>query len=254
MRLYQQAVGIAAGSILIFWVLHVALSRWLNMQFDIAPVAAFLAMYGTLYGITFAFTLYVVWSQFNSVQSSVRQETDVLEDIYRMTFLLSDRIAAESVARDLRGYVEAVLGSEWKDLSQGQTSLFSHDKFVALCQSLRSVPVADARDQTVFGQMLDAVNRLTRIREERLTASLTRIPSTLWNLLVFMSAALLIGFLLLMLPNPTNPALFVGTIIIALIAGSISLLLSIIKDIDNPFDGIWNVSPQPFHVLLDRMH
>jgi hypothetical protein len=60
--------------------------------------------------------------------------------------------------------------------------------------------------------------------------------------------------LLLFLLSHSNFAIFVGTIIIAVIAFSIGLLLSIIKDMDNPFVGVWNVSPQPFRVLLDKVH
>jgi len=253
MQLYKRAVVITFGSILALWVLHL-LFHWQRLQFSIEPVASFLEMYGTLYGIIFAFTLYVVWSQFNSVQSGIQQEVDLLEDIYRMTLLLSDQISAKSLALNLRNYVEALLGSEWMELSKGKTCAFSHDKFMELCYSLRSVPVTDVRDQTIYAQLLEAVNRLTRIREERLSASLTRIPKTLWLLLNFMSAVLLIGFLLLFLPSQSNFAIFVGTIIIAAIAFSIGLLLSIIKDMDNPFVGIWNVSPQPLQVLLDKMH
>lgn len=254
MRLYERAVVFTVGSVLAFWVLYVFFPRWQNLHFGIEPIASFLEMYGTLYGVTFAFALYVVWSQFNSVQSGIQQEADLLEDIYRMTLLLSDRIAVKSLAQNLRSYVEALLGSEWKELSQGKTCSFSQSKFMELCHSLRSVPVADIRNQAVFSQLLDAVNRLTRVREERVTASLTRIPETLWLLLNFMSAVLLIGFLLLFLLSHSNFAIFVGTIIIAVIAFSIGLLLSIIKDMDNPFVGVWNVSPQPFRVLLDKMH
>jgi len=254
MRLYERAVVITFGSVLTLWILHALFPHQQNLQFDIGPVASFLEMYGTLYGITFAFALYVVWSQFNSVQSGIQQEANLLEDIYRMTLLLSDQISAKSLALNLRNYVEALLGSEWKELSQGKTCAFSHNKFMELCYSLRSVPVTDVRDQAIYAQLLEAVNRLTRVREERVSASLTRIPKTLWLLLNFMSAVLLIGFLLLFLISQSNIAVFVGTIIIAFIAFSIGLLLSIIKDIDNPFVGVWNVSPQPFRVLLDKMH
>jgi len=253
MRLYKRAVVVTFGSVFTLWVLH-ALFSYQNLWFDIEPVASFLEMYGTLYGVTFAFSLYVVWSQFNSVQSGIQQEADLLEDIYRMTLLLSDRIAAKSLVQNLRSYVEAFLGSEWKELSQGRTCPFSQSKFMELCHSLRSVPVADVRDQAVFSQLLDAVNRLTRVREERVAASLTRIPETLWLLLNFMSAVLLIGFLLLFLPSQSNFAIFVSTIMMAVVAFSIGLLLSIIKDMDNPFVGVWNVSPQPFRVLLEKMH
>jgi len=254
MRLYERAVVFTLGSLSAFWVLYVLFLRWQNLHFGIEPVASFLEMYGTLYGVTFAFTLYVVWSQFNSVQSGIQQEADLLEDIYRMTLLLSDQISAKSLAQNLRNYVEALLGSEWKELSQGKTCAFSHDKFMELCYSLRSVPVTDVRDQAIYAQLLEAVNRLTRVREERVTASLTRIPETLWLLLNFMSAVLLIGFLLLFLPSQSNFAIFIGTVIIAVVAFSIGLLLSIIKDMDNPFVGVWNVSPQPFRILLDKMH
>ncbi len=252
MRLYERAVVITFGSVLTLWILHALLTNQQNLQFDIEPVASFLEMYGTLYGVTFAFALYVVWSQFNSVQSGIQQEADLLEDIYRMTLLLSDQISAKSLVLNLRNYVEALLGSEWKELSQGKTCDFSHNKFMELCYSLRSVPITDVRDQAIYAQLLEAINRLTRVREERVSASLTRIPKTLWLLLNFMSAVLLIGFLLLI--SQSNLAIFVGTIIIAFIAFSIGLLLSIIRDIDNPFVGIWNVSPQPFRVLLDKMH
>ena len=254
MRLYKRAVVVTFGSVFTLWVLHALFSYQQNLRFDIEPVASFLEMYGTLYGVTFAFSLYVVWSQFNSVQSGIQQEADLLEDIYRMTLLLSDRIAVKSLVQNLRSYVEAFLGSEWKELSQGRTCPFSQSKFMELCHSLRSVPVADVRDQAVFSQLLDAVNRLTRVREERVAASLTRIPETLWLLLNFMSAVLLIGFLLLFLPSQSNFAIFVSTIMMAIVAFSIGLLLSIIKDMDNPFVGVWNVSPQPFRVLLEKMH
>ncbi len=254
MRIWWQAIGIAVGGVIAFWVLQGILSGWLNFRFNTAPVATFLEIYGTLYGITFAFTLYVVWSQFNSVQNGVKREADVLEDIYRMTFLLSDRISAQSLAQNLREYVEAILGSEWLNLSQGRVCPFTHDKFVNLCQSLRAIPVVEARDQAVFGQMLEAMNRLTLIREERVTDSLTRIPRTLWSLLVFMSGALLLGFTLLVLPDTSNPGIFVGTLVIGLVGGSIGLLLGIVKDMDNPFAGVWNVSAHPFRLLLDKMH
>ncbi len=215
---------------------------------DLHAVNAFLSIVSVIYSVLLAFCAFVVWSQFNAVQAQTRQEADALEDIARMSELLSDGPSVQQIRRKLNAYVESVLGSEWRQLTKGAHDAFTQQRFSELCQALRTVPVVDARDQVVFGQILEAVNRLTRVREERVTMSLTRIPPTLWAALLFLSGALLVSFCLL----PFH-SLFTGALLAGLLGGGVGLLLGIVKDIDNPFQGIWNASPQPFQDLLEQL-
>ena len=67
--------------------------------------------------------------------------------------------------------------------------------------------------------------------------SASRIPRTLWNMVVFVSVVVFGGFLALGVHS-----LWLSLLMVAAVAGSITFLLSTLKDMDNPFTGVWNVS------------
>src|SRR5207247_8796716 len=70
------------------------------------------------------------------------------------------------------------------------------------------------------------------ICEDRLIVSATRLPGTLWNMVVFVSIVVFGGFLVLGVH-----ALWLSLLMVAAVAGSVTFLLSTLKDMDNPFVG-----------------
>ena len=89
-------------------------------------------------------------------------------------------------------------------LARGEESTVARDQFAALLQAVRGADVTTGKDDVVFDELLRALARVMEAREDRLIVSATRLPGTLWNMVVFVSI--------------------------------------VVKDMDNPFAGVWNVS------------
>jgi hypothetical protein len=89
--------------------------------------------------------------------------------------------------------------------------------------------------------------RQARHRDERLALSVKRMPRTL---LVFVTlTACTILFLLFLFPF-RNAAL--GGVAIAVTTLLLYLAHVVLTDLDNPFEGTWNVVAEPFEELLSK--
>ena len=90
-------------------------------------------------------------------------------------------------------------------------------------------------------------NQASRHRDERLALSAKRIPRTL--LLFVTLTAFTILFLLLLYPFHN---LAMGLIAVALAQMLLFLAHFVLTDLDNPFEGTWNASSQPFADLATK--
>jgi hypothetical protein len=232
--------GRVSGAMLVAMLLRISINTLFpaeTLQAEIHGIGAYVGVLGALYSIIVAFMIYVVWDQFNRVQTGVAQEASALEDLCRAAGFLSDRHTVSIVRATTRRYIESTSGDETRRLAQGQFSTLAEEQFDALCQVVRGVEVKTEKDEAVYSELLRALSRVSDARDERLSVSMTRIPHTLWSLVVFASCALFGGFLVLGIRS-----LPLSLAVVAAMAGSLTFLLSVIKDMDNPFTGVWNVS------------
>ncbi len=207
------------------------------LHVEVHAVGAYLAVIGALYGIIVAFLMFVVWEQFNRVQTGLGKEAAALEDLCRVATILSARDAGSRIRLAVRRYIKSTTGDEATRLARGEESAVAREQFAALSQAVRGADVTTGKDDVVFAELLRGLARVTEVRDDRLTVSTTRIPGTLWNLVVFISVVVFGGFLALGVHS-----LWLSLLMVAAVAGSITFLLSTLKDMDNPFIGVWNVS------------
>src|SRR5262249_5020491 len=194
---------------------------------DIHGVASYLEVLGGLYSITVAFLIYVVWDQFNRVQGGVSREASVLEDLCRIANFLFDRDSATRVRLAARHYMKTTAGDEPAHLAAGTMSVTAHKAFCTLTQAVRAADVKTEKDAVAYQELLSALRRASDARDDRLAVSLTRIPSTLWALVVFGSFLMVLGFLALgILSLPLAIAAC------AAVSGLIAFLLAVVRDID----------------------
>ncbi len=215
---------------------------------EIHGVAAYLDVLGALYGIVLAFIIFVVWDQFNKVQIGVNQEASGWEDFSCSIVLLTDREAVHSIKNALNQYLSDTVSDEPTKLEKLEPSTVSNESFHKLVQTVRGMKLNNPKDLALYKEILRSLERITGIRDSRLSISHSRIPGTLWSLILFVSYAILGGFLCL---GIRIPALSVLTI--SGVAGCQYFLLAVIKDMDNPFDGEWNVSYAPFSKVITRV-
>lgn len=217
------------------------------LQQDLHGVIAFLNVLSALYALIAAFMIFVVWDQFNRVQSAISHEAAALDDLLRLATFLSDRQAVAQVRGDVRDYVTATAGDEQRALAKRQTSRLSNERFSRLCATVRNIVPKCEKDEILYHQMVRCIERTGERRDERLAASATQIPATLWRLVLFVSCVLMAGILLLGLNS-----FVLSAAVAAAVAGTIAFLLSMISDMDNPFTGAWNVSYGPMMTVLTQ--
>jgi len=215
---------------------------------DIHGIGSFLGVVGGVYSIVIAFVIYVVWDQYNRVQMGLDTEGAAIEDLVRAASMLSDRAAANDVRVAAVRYLDAVAGDEALKQATVERSVVAHDLASALASRVRSVSADTGKAGAVYDEMLRCLARASDARSERLAVSSTRIPGTLWNLVLFASGALLFGFYVLGIQS-----LALSRMTIAAVAGVLVFLLSVVKDMDNPFCGAWNVTYESVRAAVARM-
>jgi hypothetical protein len=147
-----------------------------------------------------------------------------------------------------RRYLKSTAADEPQRLAVGETSESAERGLNEVCQTVRAVEAKTEKDALIYNELLQGLRRVLAMRDQRLNVSATRIPTTLWNVVLFASVVLLGGFVVLGL---RSVALSLG--VVAAVTGTVVFLISVIKDIDNPFRGVWNVTYAPLKTAAARI-
>jgi hypothetical protein len=197
----------------------------------------YLQTLGTIYAVLLAFVVFVVWTQFNDARQYVEREANELLDLFRTAGALPASHRAR-VRAALAEYVDAVLTREWPAMVCGDSKVF-HEVGTLLDRVWDSFVDFDPRgdaQSAIYGQLLARANDLSDVRANRLTTACLRVPLAL-RVFLHTGAFMTIGSMYLFAVESWGlHALMVGAM-----AGMLSHLLYIIRDLDNCFDGEWQV-------------
>ena len=201
---------------------------------------------GSIYAVILAFAIFVIWGQFTEVENGVMRECNSLNDLLRYSEYVTPDLGRE-IRKAIEGYAQRVLKHEWHALGDGCRDKRSEDLFSELVTTVIAwdlVISADSKEHAFHNRLIDIVRKAGEHRGERVTESLTRIPSTLFGFVNIIAAVLL----LLVFVYPFHQTA-VGATCIALLAVILFLANFVMRDMDNPLDGVWNISPKPFSEL-----
>jgi hypothetical protein len=194
---------------------------------------------GNIYAVMFAFVIFVIWGQFTEVENFVMRECNSLNEMLRF----SDHLDAESgrlVRRAVEDYAHRVAKSEWPALAERRRDRQTEKAFMELITAVIEMTPA-AGQEAGHQRLIEIGRRAGEHRDERIAKSMTRVPATLERLVNTMAAALLL--LVFVYPFQHWGA---GLVCFAVLATVLFLADLVMTDTDNPFQGICNVSPQPF--------
>jgi len=198
---------------------------------------------GNIYAVMYAFVIFVIWSQWTDVENFVMRECNALTDLLRFADHL-DPEAGHTIRRAVADYAQKVLKSEWRALGEHRRDKQTERTFSELMDAVIRTPPADPAADAIRQRLIGIVREAAEHRDERVTKSLTRIPATLNRLVDTMAGALL----LLVFAYPFHHWL-VGASCFTLLAVVLFLANVVMEDTDNPFNGVCNVSSQPFSDL-----
>ena len=213
---------------------------------DTGGIATLLQIIGTLYSVLYAFATYVIWGQFTAVESEILKEAGALKDLIVFSGRLKDSVR-DPVVHALKVYARAVVDTEWHVLSRCGTTEKTDKLFLEVVSAVAALKFEGDAERVIYEQLLQIANAASTHRDERLSLSVKRIPQTL--LAFVMLTAIAIQFLLFFYPFRNT---LLGLLSVAITAMLLFFAHFVVTDLDNPFEGAWNLSPVPFKELLTK--
>ena len=213
---------------------------------DAEGVGALLGIIGTLYSVVYAFATFVIWGQFAGVEDDIQKESGTLKDLIQFSRGLKEA-TRDPIVHAVRGYARVVAESEWGALSRGEDTETTDKLFAGIIGSVTEAKPADEAERAIYEQLLEIANQASAHRDERLALSRKRMPRTL--LLFVRLTAFTILFLLFFFPFHN---LALGLVSVAITAMLLLLANFVLTDLDNPFEGTWNVNNRPFDDLARK--
>lgn len=230
------AVVIAVASYLIRVALHTD-----SYLLDVGGLSAFLSVFGTLYGILAAFVVFEVWTQYNHISELIDKEALGLEQLYRLTLYFRDDKLTAAMKAAIHQYADLVIAGNFHSLGEGKRRIETGQAFRKISELIRDIEFNDNHDAIIFDQTLQHYGHLAQIRTERRNQSLARLPVLLKAFIYVASFFALAALLFVPFANPYYAML--SALIIAFLQ---AMIFSIIEELDNPFIGHWNLTPEPF--------
>jgi hypothetical protein len=207
---------------------------------DVEGINSLISLIGSIYAVVFAFVIFVIWGQFTGVEEASLRECSRLNELLRFSQYLNPD-ANRAIRRALTEYTQRVANSEWKSLGERSKSQLTEKSFAALIGTVVRTTPANPAEEVTHQRLIDIVRKLAEQRDERIAKSLTRIPPTLLLLVRTMVVALLLLVFTYPFHSWTLGAICFSTVAIILFFSNL-----VMTDTDNPFDGVFNVSAQPF--------
>jgi hypothetical protein len=234
---------LVAGAAAIYAVLWLLGFQKLFLN-DAEGLAALLQIIGTLYSVVYAFATYVIWGQFTAVENEIRKESGALKDL----LLFSNRLketAREPMVRAVKIYARAVVETEWCALAGNEKTEKTDRLFYEVISSVTNVKAENDAERMVYERLLDIANQASAHRDERLSLSAKRMPRTLFLFVTLTASTIL--FLLFFYPFRNAP---LGIVSVAITTMLLFFAHFVLTDLDNPFEGTWNVGCEPFSELM----
>lgn len=243
----SRGISLIAAAAVVYFALHVAGFHKLFSE-DAEGIGALLQIIGTLYSVVYAFATYVIRGQFAAVENEILKESGALKDLILFSKGLKEP-SRDPILRAARVYARAATESEWGLLSRGEDTERTDKLFSAIISTVIDVHPENDSEQRVHQHLLKTANQASAHRDERLALSAKRIPRTL--LLFVTVTALTILFLMLFFPFHN---LALGLVAVAIATMLLFFAHFVLTDLDNPFEGTWNVDSKPFRDLATKYH
>jgi hypothetical protein len=209
---------------------------------------AIFSAFGTvisMLSVVLAFSLVQANNTLREFQNKVTKEAAALEALDR-TLLTIGKPGFAQLRPRLAAYAQSIVTDEWPRLADGERSAITDDLFNALAKGVHDLSPDDARQQTMYAELVKTLDELADLREELLAGAdpeTSGLPVFFWSTIL---GLITVAFCLAMLTIPTLGR----TVAVGAAAAAIALLLAFVIIVDIPFEGDTSVSSRPLQKAL----
>jgi hypothetical protein len=215
---------------------------------DVGGLSAFVTVFGTLYGIMAAFIVFEVWNQYNNTVKLIEEEAAGLERMYRLVLYLNDKPVEEAMKKAIFRYAELVIEGKFRLLGEGERNIKAGKAFRDIFKVIMGVQFDDPRDSAVFPLIVEEGSHLAQTRTARITQSLARLPRILKFFFYFSSLCVIATFVIMPFSQ-----VFYQIFTAAVVSFLLGLVVQLVEDLDNPFVGHFNLTPESFGRALKHI-
>ena len=202
--------------------------------------------FGTIYALITAFVLVEVWGQYNALDSALGSEAKVLTSLWNYTDYLNDDKVSRAMQPALLKYIDQITTKELSQMGANQIIVHPSPELTAIMEVIDGITFDDPRDASAFKSIIQSFENLSTARMSRISQGTTRMPALL-KIFFEMVTFSFLGIYLLQVY--TNTPLYLVTV--AVLSTVVLFVRAIILDLDNPFDGIWNISAETYQNARD---
>lgn len=206
----------------------------------------YLQTLGTIYAVLLAFVVFVVWTQQNDAWRLIERQANELADLLRLARALGEPVNSQ-VREAICAYAHEVINKEWSLMGNGQSSPQAAQLLEQVWLALAAVEPRTVREEALYAEAVARFNDLSDARTDILQSSRTRLPPTLWILLVTGAISTVGSMYFFGLGQFWSLALMTAGL-----AGEVSFVLFLIHDLDTAFSGDWQVRPDPIQRVLEQ--
>jgi hypothetical protein len=210
-------------------------------------VAGFIyAVIGVIYAVLLAFVVIVEWDMFRDAESKVQDEVQCMASVLRDAQVF-DEPQRSLIMKEIVNYADIVINEEWALMAKEQRSEKAVKSIRRIFALVAEIKPANENQKIWYQEIVTRLNNFYNARNQRVQAAKDGIPAFMWSVMII-GAVITIGFSFLF----GTENLWAHSLMVASLAGVITLVLLLIVALDHPYAGIIIVTPEAFLDQLAR--
>jgi len=202
---------------------------------------------GAVYGVYLAFTVVVVWQQFDQADQNATSEAVHLSEVWRDVQVLAPP-TRRGVETALRDYAQSVVQREWPSMALGHgadpETARSYEEVWRELYAVRG-EITSSGDAPFFNEAVREMNTIGVQRRMRLLSSDSALPSIMWILLIG-GGVITIAFAYLI----GAPHAWMQVSVTAALTALLVFSLLLVSALQHPFSGDISVRPVAYESVV----
>jgi len=208
---------------------------------DANIIGCFIEWFGVLYGVLLALVVVEVWHRYSQINAEVDREADALVLLLKTTSYLKDKSKLHVLARNALEYSKIMLQAEG---SQDFAQIKANKKLEEIHSNVGNILNDAELPLPLSLEILRYINDAIDLRGDWLARARERMPRGIWGLVVVTSLFWVLGFFGLNIESDTLAFMLCG-----ISTFTVSSIIFIIADLDDPIGGVWRVRFESFELL-----
>jgi hypothetical protein len=194
----------------------------------------------TGFAVLLGLVVVLAFTSYDDSRAGAETEASIVSQQNEIAHLLP-QAGGRMLAAELICYGRSIVHQEWPRMEQGERPTRINPWGVALFRTLQGTEPRSASEQAAYSKWLDLRLERETARSARVHGAAGVIPTPLW-LVLFFTAALIVGFMLLFADSGERAfvqAALIGTVVAVMVA-----TLLVISFLDNPYrTGVGSLKP-----------